>query len=202
MKRESGGNPEQTRYCNFYLPNISAPLNGNVTGIKTGKTADLGISQETCQNFSTPSISYSRGLEYMKKQLILSCLFLLMDLIYHSEPSKLGEVFRNEFFRNFKDFYAEISRKEYLKAVAVISNFRLRNKLIGVLDFIVVSESSQIPKTDYENLESFASQFNWILIHTDNQDNLNLIKSFVEKCRKFLSEEEFEILFLSNPYIN
>lgn len=45
LKRESGANPEQSRCCNFH----QSLCNTHTTGSTSGKVAQAGKSQKTCQ---------------------------------------------------------------------------------------------------------------------------------------------------------
>lgn len=138
----------------------------------------------------------------MEKQRALTVLVLFLETIYCIMPSLIGSNFRKSFVDYFKDFYGDLSHKDYLKSVSRIINFRLRNKLIGILDLMNNETPTTLNQNSIIRFEELVLHLNWIVLHVNKELNTKVLLIFFEKIKNIMTPKEFQIFITLLNYLS
>jgi hypothetical protein len=77
VKRESGGNPEQTRCCKL-RQDLWIRLKTTVSTNEMGRVFKEGVSQKTCQNKLVTKLSRNKAWERESKNLCRLFFFVVL----------------------------------------------------------------------------------------------------------------------------
>ncbi len=131
----------------------------------------------------------------MEKMRALRFLFSILETAYNKRKDFFGPAFCRDFIASYASIYSDLTRQQYLKAAAVIDNFRLRNKMINLMD--VISHSEPLQPQKFTNgiipIEIALMQFVWVL-QRFKENNKTVTESILRRGKEILAEEEYHML--------